>query len=218
MQSYNTPLGELKIELFGHAAVHFTIKGKNWYLDPYCDVCSFEGKTPADFILITHDHYDHYDEEALVHIVQDHTILVIPPVVPRKHYNYQVLQNGESCTLDDVKITAVPAYNIHNLNDQDQPLHPEGVGNGYILDLGGFKIYFAGDTEFIPFMKTLKEIDIAFLPKNLPYTMPDAEFVRAANTIKPAVLYPYHYFELNPKALRAEIDPQIKMVMNDHEY
>jgi L-ascorbate metabolism protein UlaG (beta-lactamase superfamily) len=103
-----------------------------------------------------------------------------------------VMKNGDVKTEDGIKIEAVPAYNIVHKRDNGQPFHPKGVGNGYVITVGNKQIYIAGDTENIPEMKALKNIDIAFLPMNLPYTMTPEMVADAAKSFKPKILYPYH--------------------------
>ncbi len=112
------------------------------------------------------------------------------------------LLNGNSIRIKGIGITATPAYNVENKRDNGKPFHLKGEGNGYLLDMDGFKIYIAGDTEFIPEMEIAKGADIAFLPKNMPYTLSDEKFVEAANFIKPKNLFPIHYFELDPQNLK----------------
>lgn len=129
-----------------------------------------------------------------------------------------VLKNGEDVSSIGLSAHAVPAYNIKNLRKNGKPYHIKGEGNGYILDFQGFKMYFAGDTEFIPEMNEIKDIDVAFLPKNLPYTMSDEEFVKAANTIMPKNLYAVHYFDINPKQLRKELDTGICLFADGKRY
>lgn len=124
------------------------------------------------------------------------------------------LYNNESIKIKGIDIKATPAYNINNRRDNGHPFHIKGEGNGYILNMGGFKIYIAGDTEFIPEMEEAKGADIAFLPKNLPYTLSDEEFVKAANFIKPKNLYPIHYFEIDPKVLLEGLSTGICLYVN----
>lgn len=212
MNSYKTPLGELQIELFGHASVHFEINGTHIYLDPYSEVCDFEGKPAADLILITHSHYDHYDVKAFSKIATDNTIFVVSSDVKMTDYNCVVLNNEDVYAFGDIHVKAVAAYNINRRNEAGQLFHPKGVGNGYVLDFDGFTVYMAGDTEPIPQMKSLTYPDIAFLPKNLPYTMTDEEFIEAANLLKPKYLYPYHYFELDIPKLKKYLDLGITLV------
>ena len=112
-----------------------------------------------------------------------------------------LMANGDVRTVAGVRIAAVPAYNIVHKRDNGRPYHPKGVGNGYVLTLGNKRVYLAGDTENIPEMARLEEIDIAFLPMNLPYTMSPEMAADAARSFSPKVLYPYHYGETDPEAL-----------------
>ncbi len=135
-----------------------------------------------------------------------------------KNCSVKVLENGESVKVKGIEITATPAYNIENKRDNGKPFHLKGEGNGYILNMGGFIIYMAGDTEFIPEMAVAKGADIAFLPKNLPYTLSDEKFIEAANFIKPKNLYPVHYFELDPQVLIDGLATGICLYINGKQY
>lgn len=212
MKSFNTPMGELRVKVFGHASVLFEIQGKKIYADPYSEIHDFAGEAPADLILITHNHYDHYDERAFSRIETPDTDFIVSGNVGQVDGRYTVLANDQFCTWEGIGIIAVESYNINRRNPSGQLFHPKGVGNGYVLDFDGFKVYLAGDTEPIPEMKELPKIDLAFLPKNLPYTMTDEEFLKAANLIRPKYLYAYHYFEIDVPALRAKLDPPIELL------
>jgi L-ascorbate metabolism protein UlaG (beta-lactamase superfamily) len=160
----------------------------------------------ADVLLVTHDHYDHYDPEALRHILTPDTVIVSNADVASLTDVTHVLSNGDEVEVYGMKIKAVPAYNIEHRNDEGNHFHPRGVGNGYLLDIDGCHIYIAGDTENIPEMAALKGgVDVAFLPKNLPYTMSDDMWVDAVRMIEPRVVYPIHYFELDVEALRGKL-------------
>jgi L-ascorbate metabolism protein UlaG (beta-lactamase superfamily) len=103
-----------------------------------------------------------------------------------------VMKNGDRQEFNNIVVEAVPAYNIINERAPGQPFHPKGEGNGYVLTIGGKRFYVAGDTENTPEMKSLKKIDVAFLPMNLPYTMTPEMVADAAKAFKPKILYPYH--------------------------
>jgi L-ascorbate metabolism protein UlaG (beta-lactamase superfamily) len=109
--------------------------------------------------------------------------------------------NGEVRTVEGIRIEAVAAYNLVNMRSPGVPYHPKGRGNGYILTLGNKRVYVAGDTENTPEVKALKDIDIAFLPMNLPFTMTPAMVADAARAFKPKVLYPYHFGETDTSTL-----------------
>lgn len=184
--------GDLKITFIGHGTLMLEYGGKIIHVDPYGKLADF-GKMPkADLVLITHEHPDHLDPNALNKIKTDKTKLIVTETVATKYPGGSVMHNGDVATVDGVKIEAVPAYNLVHKQDTGQPFHPKGVGNGYVLTFGDKRVYIAGDTENIPEMKALKDIDVAFLPMNRPYTMTPEMVADAAKAFKPKVLYPYH--------------------------
>lgn len=207
---YLTNKGELNVSVLGHASLVFNYKGKYIYVDPYSEVTDYTNKPKADLILITHEHYDHLDSLAISLIKKDGTQFIVSQSVKDTLGYGEVLRNGESTVFDSIPIQAVPAYNMVNKRENGEFYHPKGRGNGYILTFGDKNVYIAGDTENIPEMKALKDIYIAFLPKNLPYTMTDEMFVDAAKTVHPEYLYPYHFSEFNLKKIEKELnDPTI---------
>jgi L-ascorbate metabolism protein UlaG (beta-lactamase superfamily) len=147
----------------------------------------------ADIIVSTHEHFDHLDPKAVKAIQSPSTILIANSAGVRQLGSGFPMNNGDKRSMGDFDVEAVPAYNILHKRDNGQPFHPRGAGNGYLLTFGDTRIYIAGDTENIPEMKELKDISIAFLPMNLPYTMTPEMVADAARTIQPRILYPYHY-------------------------
>ena len=144
-----------------------------------------------DGILITHEHGDHFDTKAIAAIETSGTRIIANPNCRKMLNRGQEMKNSDVLQLaDDMKLEAVPAYNTTPGRDK---FHPKGRDNGYILTLGGTRIYIAGDTEDIPELNQMKDIDIAFLPVNQPYTMTPEQAIRATQIIKPHILYPYHY-------------------------
>ena len=117
------------------------------------------------------------------------------------------MNNGSVSEFNGIKIEAVPAYNIKHERSPGNPFHPKGEGNGYILTLGNKRIYIAGDTENIPEMAALKNIDVAFLPMNLPYTMTPEMVADAVKMFSPGILYPYHYGDTDTSKLLPLVDP-----------
>lgn len=211
--SYPTPMGELLVRPLGHASILMEVAGKRIYVDPYGEKTDFSTFEPADLVLITHSHYDHYDPQVLDMLVTEGTVIVAPADIEDERGVCHHMANGDGWVYEGIGIRAVPAYNVEHVREDGQLFHPEGFGNGYVLDLAGFRIYIAGDTEPIPEMDELADvIDIAFLPKNLPYTMSDEQFVEAANRLRPKHLIPYHFFEIDNDALRRMIDPAIHVV------
>ena len=158
------------------------------WLKPETDYATFP---KANIILITHEHKDHFDREAIHALRTPATTIYVNQAVFGHFKNGLVMRNGDKVQYaDDISIEAVPAYN--NTPGREQ-FHPKGRDNGYILTLDGLRIYIAGDTEDIPEMENIKDIDIAFLHCNQPYTMTIDQLVKAAKIIKPKVLFPYHY-------------------------
>lgn len=188
-----TSAGELSITFLGHASLILGFGGKIMHVDPFGNVADYSKLPKADIILSTHEHYDHLDEQAVASIRTDETILVMNPAGAEKFKGTIVMRNGDKKTVAGIPIEVVPAYNIQHKRDNGQPFHPKGIGNGYILSFGDTRLYLAGDTENIPEMKELRDIRIAFLPMNLPYTMTPEMMANAAKTIKPRILYPYHF-------------------------
>jgi len=211
MAKFVTPLGKIEIKIIGHSSVLIEWDGHKIITDPYSEIADYTKQPVADLILITHDHYDHLDLKALKPITGVETIIVSTPTVAKILNNVIALKQGESYEYFSMTITATYAYNIKQKNENGQPFHPRGVGNGYVLNFGGYKVYFAGDTEAIPEMKELGNIDIAFLPKNLPFTMSDDMFIEAVKIVKPHNLCPYHYFELNEAALNKRLPEGVAM-------
>ncbi len=215
MDKYQTPIGDLYVTVLGHGSLMMKFFVNVIYVDPFSEVADYKKLPKADLVLITHNHYDHLDLEALKPILKPETRVIAPAaaaeqlktVVP----NVEVLNNGGEAVFKHINIEALPAYNIENKKPDGSFYHPKGVGNGYMLGFDFFKFYVAGDTEFTPEMAKLKDIYCAFLPKNLPYTMSDEMFIKAAKTIKPQFLYPYHYDTVDKVALQKAVGAGIKI-------
>ncbi len=196
-----TKSGELEIGFIGHGSLMMKWKNKIIHVDPYGKVGNYSKLPKADLILVTHDHFDHFDLDAIRKIKKENTIIIYTKKCEEKLKGGIVMKNGDFRTVLDVKIEALPAYNIVHKRSDGIPFHPKGEGNGYVLTFDDLRVYIAGDTENIPEMKELKNIHIAFLPMNLPYTMTPEMVKEAALMIKPKILYPYHYGETDPKRL-----------------
>ncbi|MEN6330736.1 MAG: MBL fold metallo-hydrolase [Smithella sp.] len=193
--------GDLSITFLGHATLMISFNGKIIHVDPVSENADYSNLPKADLILVTHEHYDHCDLEAISAIRTDKTVMVISPDVAEQVKGGVIMKNGDKKTIQGLLIEAVPAYNLINMRSPGVPYHGKGTGNGYIITCGGKRIYIAGDTENIPEMKDLKNIDIAFLPMNLPYTMTPEMVADAAKAFRPGILYPYHYGETNVQKL-----------------
>lgn len=207
--------GNLQITFLGHGSLLFNFQGKNIYVDPYSRVADYSELPPADMILITHEHQDHLDLEALNHIKKDNTTTVMTSACAQHTTGDILMANGDEETVQGVHIQAVPAYNIVHMRPNGQPFHPKGMGNGYVLTFSDLRVYVAGDTENIPEMKAIKDIDIAFLPMNLPYTMTPEMVADAACALRPRILYPYHFGNTDTSQLldllRNEADIEIRI-------
>jgi L-ascorbate metabolism protein UlaG (beta-lactamase superfamily) len=169
------------------------VGGKTIHIDPVNQYADYAAMPKADYILITHQHGDHCDAQAVGKIRTESTIVVLTAACAAMGVKGTVIGNGEACVLGQMTAIAVPAYNVKHGPGGGTLFHPKGEGNGYILVVGGKRVYIAGDTENTTEMKALKDIDVAFLPMNLPYTMTPEMVADAAKAFKPKVLYPYHY-------------------------
>lgn len=187
-----TSAGDLKITFVDHASLIFEFKNMVIHVDPVSKYGDYSKLPKADLILITHEHGDHLDSKAIELIKKNGTKLFCNDASLSTLPEGSVLKNSEKTSFKGIKILAVPAYNIINKRENGEAFHPKGIGNGYVLTFANVKIYIAGDTEYIPEMKNLKGIDIAFLPMNLPYTMTPAMVVDAVRMFNPKILYPYH--------------------------
>lgn len=203
--SFGNGPGDLKITFIGHASLLFQAGGKTVHVDPFGEAADYALFPKADLILLTHDHYDHMDPEAIAKISKPATIVIETRACADQGVRGVVMKNGETRTELGIQIEAVPAYNLVHKRDDGSPFHPRGMGNGYVLAMGNKRIYIAGDTENIREMKTLKNIDIAFLPVNLPYTMTPKMAVAAAASFLPKALYPYHYGDTDTSAMMAAL-------------
>ena len=194
-----------------HALVHSSIRiefdGREIVIDPCCKLnnktIDYSAFPKADYIIVTHEHYDHLDKAAIKQLCKDDTQLIMNQRSADEYGEGTVMVNGDKLQLaDDISIEAVAAYNTTNGHLQ---FHPKGRDNGYILTLDGLRIYIAGDTEVIPEMADIRDIDIAFLPCNQPYTMTPEQVIKVAKIIRPKVLFPYHYSDTDLSAIPAKL-------------
>jgi len=213
--TYITDKGDLKVTLVGHGSVMFEYAGKIIHIDPYSKVADYSTLPKADLIILTHEHSDHLDIAAIDKVKKDDTRFILTQVCNDSLKYGEVMKNGDNKEFEGVAINAVSAYNIVNKRPDGEFYHPKGRGNGYVFTFGDKKIYVAGDTENIPEMKTLKDnIYIAFMPKNLPYTMTDDMFIDAAKMVNPAYLYPYHFSEIDEDKIDEGLkDTNIKVLV-----
>lgn len=196
-----TDTGDLKITFIGHGTLKFVYRDKVVHVDPWSRLADYSRMTKANLILVTHEHGDHLDAKAIKTLRDEQTKLVLTKACTEKVAGGIVMKNGDVKTVEGLKIEAVPAYNVVHKRSSGEPFHPKGRGNGYIVTFGKTRVYVGGDTENIPEMKKLKNIVIAFLPMNLPYTMTPEMVADAAKAFKPKILYPYHYGQTDPNTL-----------------
>lgn len=210
-----TSIGKLEITFIGHGTLMFKFADKIVHVDPVSREADYTQFPKANLILVTHEHGDHLDPKAIEAIKTDRTTLIVTERCYEKIKTGIVMKNGQVQSIGAIKIEAVPAYNIVHKRDSGQPFHPKGEGNGYVITFGDIRVYVAGDTENTPEMKSLKKIDIAFLPMNLPYTMTPEMVADAAKAFRPKILYPYHYGSTDPnqlvELLKAEKDIEVRI-------
>jgi L-ascorbate metabolism protein UlaG (beta-lactamase superfamily) len=208
VDEFTTASGKtVKFHALMHACIRIQYDGKEIQIDPVSKLgnrsINYAAMPKADYIFVTHEHADHYDAVALKTLSADKTQLVMNKRCADMYGSGKMMANGDKLQLADVSVEAVPAYNSTAGREQ---FHPKGRDNGYILTIDGLRIYIAGDTEDIPEMAQIKDIDIAFLPCNQPYTMTPDQLVRAAKVIKPKVLFPYHYGQTDLSSIPAQLE------------
>lgn len=185
--------GVIELSFIGHGTLMFRVNGFVIHIDPVRSFGSYSDMPKADLILVTHEHGDHLDTTLVNQLRKAGTIMYCNAKSASQVKWAEVMKPGDKRKVKEITIEAVYAYNIKNKRPDGQPYHPRGEGNGYVITIGNKRIYVAGDTENIPEMKELKNIDVAFLPMNLPYTMTPEMTADAAKSFRPSILYPYHY-------------------------
>ncbi len=188
--------GDLTIQPITHATLVLSFNKNNIYIDPTGGADAFKGIAAPNLILITDIHGDHMDPKTIEAVNTANAVIVVPQAVADKlpatidKQKLVILKNGDKTVQSGISILAIPMYNLPEAADA---FHTKGRGNGYVLTIGGKKIYISGDTEDIPEMRALKNIDIAFVCMNLPYTMDVNQAAQGVLAFKPKVIYPYHY-------------------------
>ena len=201
--------GDIRIAFIGHGTLMITYGDKVIHVDPVSMYADYATMPKAGLILVTHEHGDHLDGKAIQAITTSRTMLITNQASAKNLGDASVMKNGETRTADGITIEAVPAYN------PEKQFHPKGNGNGYVLTLGGKRVFVAGDTENVPEIKALKNIDIAFLPMNLPFTMTPEQVADTAKAMKPKILYPYHFGETDTgelvRLMEGEKDVEVRI-------
>jgi L-ascorbate metabolism protein UlaG (beta-lactamase superfamily) len=186
---------DFKLTPIEHATAAFSWAGTEFYIDPVGGEAKFAGQAKPNIILVTDIHGDHLDLATLSKVVAEGTKIIVPQAVADKlpadmKSKIIILGNEQTIKVDGFKITGVAMY---NLREEAKNFHTKGRGNGYIIEKSGMRVYFSGDTEDIPEMRNLKNIDKAFICMNLPYTMTEDKAAEAVLAFKPKQVYPYHY-------------------------
>ena len=208
VDAFKTKSGKtMKFHALVHASIRMQYDGKEIEIDPVAKLgektIDYAAMPKADYLLVTHEHFDHFNQEAIKMLSGEKTRFITNKRCAEMYGSGEVMVNGDKIQIaDDFTVEAVPAYNTTEGHTQ---FHPKGRDNGYILTIDGLRIYVAGDTEDIPEMEAIKDIDIAFLPCNQPYTMTTEQLVRAAKIIKPKVLFPYHYGQTDFSGVPAQL-------------
>ncbi len=189
-----TSEGDLVINPVSHASFIMSWNGKIVYVDPVGGVGAYDGLPRPDLILLTDIHADHLDGATLAGIVGNAEIVAPAAVLaqlPGGLVERAVsLPNGGIAQRLDITVKAIPMY---NLTEDRLQFHGKGRGNGYVVTFGDTRVYISGDTEDIPEMRALEDIDVAFICFNLPYTMTERQAADAVNAFRPGIVYPYHY-------------------------
>ncbi len=208
-----TNAGDLEITFIGHGTLMLAFNEKILHVDPWSQFTDYANMSKADIILITHEHHDHLDPKAIEDVRAENTTLILTQICANQIKGGIIMKNGNEETSDGIKIEAVPAYNIEHMRSPGTPYHPKGDGNGYIITFGDKRVYIAGDTENTPELKAIENIDIAFLPMNLPYTMTPEMVSDACKALKPKTLYPYHFGQTDTSQLEELLkgEPEIEV-------
>jgi len=192
---FETPNGPLTVHPISHASMVITHGDDVIYVDPVGGGAAYSALPAPTRILITHEHGDHFDPATLAEVATEDTFFltnpaVLPKLTAQQSANAIALENGGNLKISRPHIFAIPAYNT---TEGRLNFHPQGRDNGYVLDFDGFRVYISGDTEDIPEMRSLENIDLAFVCMNLPFTMDAAAAASAVSEFAPTYVYPYHY-------------------------
>jgi len=202
--------GALEITFIGHGTLMFNFNDLIIHIDPVSSYADYSKLPDADIILITHQHGDHLNKEAIDLISKSDTEIIVTEKVSQELSGGIIMKNWDKRNVKAIEILAVPAYNLVHKRDNGSPYHPKGEGNGYVMTFADIKVYVAGDTENFPEMDDMPQVDVAFLPMNLPYTMTPEMVADAALRLNPKILYPYHFGN-------TDTDELVKLLENHKE-
>jgi len=213
--SLQTSAGVLEVTFIAHGTLMLQFDGKVIHVDPVAKYADYATMPEADIIFLTHHHGDHLEAGGMMQLRTEKTKVVLTELCAEKVEGGMIMKNGDVLQIDGIGVEAVPAYNLVHKRENGNFFHPKGEGNGYVLSFGDTKVYIAGDTENTPEMKALKDINYAFLPMNLPYTMTPEMVADATLAFRPKVLYPYHFGETDTSKivtlLKGEEDIEVRL-------
>jgi L-ascorbate metabolism protein UlaG (beta-lactamase superfamily) len=198
----------VSLKFIGHACFEINADGKIIYTDPH------EGDfvDKADLVLVSHSHFDHCNPSTIAKIRKPDTVVIAPADCASKiSGNIKSLKPGEETLVDNVRVMAVPAYNVKRFRSPGVPYHPRTLGVGYVFTVGDKTIYHAGDTDFIPEMKDLQNIDVALLPSGDTYTMDNVDAAEAAAAINPKIAIPMHRWDTDPLVFKRQVESKSKV-------
>jgi L-ascorbate metabolism protein UlaG (beta-lactamase superfamily) len=203
-----TSTGSLTIQPVQHASLVLSVNGVTIYADPTGGTKNYKGIAAPGIILVTDIHGDHFDLRTIDSVKTASTIIVVPQAVADRFPEVDkaklvILKNGDKTTQSGISIMAIPMY---NLPESETARHTKGRGNGYVLTIGGKNIYISGDTQGISEMRALKNIDVAFVCMNLPFTMDVNEAADAVLAFQPKIVYPFHYRGQDVNAFKNLVD------------
>ena len=193
----------MDLKWLGHASWKIKTGGMTIYVDPY----EGEMDEPADLILASHSHFDHCKPDAVKKVLSAKTIIVAPADCAQKvNAKVKSLKPGEKASFGGVEVEAVEAYNVKRFRSPGVPFHPKGLGVGYLIRAEGKTVYHTGDTEFVPELKSLKDIDVIFIVTGGTYTMDNEEAVEMTLAIKPKVAFPVHFWDTDPTIYKKNVE------------
>ena len=199
-----TATGDLVITPVYHGTIMLEHAGLHIVVDPWSKG-PIAALPKADLILLTDIHPDHLDVPAIDSLLKADTVVVGPAAVADKVPSAELMNNGDQKVVRGISIQAVPMYNLERGPEPGKLYHDKGRGNGYLLELGGKRVYLSGDTECSDEMRALTGIDVAFVCMNLPYTMPPEEAAACVKAFQPKVVYPYHYRDSDPAVFQRQL-------------
>jgi L-ascorbate metabolism protein UlaG (beta-lactamase superfamily) len=198
----------ISVKWLGHASFEIKAGNKIVYIDPY----KGEYKEKADLLLISHSHNDHCSLTKIKKIINEDTLVIAPSdCVSKIRGKVKSLKPEEKVSVGDISVEAVEAYNYKRFKSPGHPFHPKGFGVGYLITIGEKTIYHAGDTDFIPEMRNLRNIYLALLPSGGTYTMDNPDAAESALAIKPEFVIPMHRWNTNPNEFKKNVEANSKL-------